>query len=35
LNLRFYASGHQYEVYVSQVVLLVDQPNTVMTDTGG
>lgn len=25
LNLRFYASGHQYEVYVSQVVLLVDQ----------
>ncbi|MCC6803390.1 MAG: hypothetical protein IT319_10930 [Anaerolineae bacterium] len=25
LNLRFYASGHQYEVYVSQVVMLVDQ----------
>ncbi|MFN8448423.1 MAG: hypothetical protein U0521_07490 [Anaerolineae bacterium] len=27
LNMRFYASGHQYEVYVSQVVLLVDQPD--------
>jgi len=25
LNIRFYASGHQYEVYVSQVVLLADQ----------
>jgi hypothetical protein len=25
LNLRFYASGHQYEVYVSQVALLADQ----------
>jgi len=25
LNMRFYASGHQYEVYVSQVVLLGDQ----------
>ena len=24
LNLRFYASGHQYEVYVSQLVLLGD-----------
>ncbi len=30
LNLRFYASGHQYEVYVSQVVLLADQ--TVIAD---
>lgn len=35
LNLRFYASGHQYEVYVSQVVLLVDQPGTVPAETGG
>ncbi len=25
LNLRFYASGHQYEVYVSQVALIADK----------
>lgn len=30
LNLRFYASGHQYEVYVSQMVLLVDQQEEVV-----
>lgn len=26
LSLRFYASGHQYDVFVSEVELLVDQP---------
>lgn len=35
LNVRFYASGHQYEVYVSQVVLLVDQQEIVLEGAGG
>lgn len=35
LNVRFYASGHQYEVYVSQMVLLVDQQEIVLEGTGG
>ena len=34
LNLRFYASGHQYDVYVSQVALLVDQAGDSAAEIG-
>ncbi len=35
LNLRFYASGHEYEVYVSEVALLVDQAEIPLVPDGG
>jgi hypothetical protein len=31
LNLRFYASGHQYDVFISEIELLVDQASVPMT----
>ncbi len=35
LNLRFYASGHEYEVYVSEVALLVDNAEIPLVLEGG